>query len=76
MEGQAAGRVTLTVSGMSCNGCAAGIERALGQTPGVRRASVQFASGQAVVEYDPAQTSPQALAERITAAGFEVAPPA
>jgi copper chaperone CopZ len=57
---------------MSCNACAASIERALGKTPGVRQTSVQFESGQAMVEYDPAQTNPQALADRITAAGFEV----
>jgi copper chaperone CopZ len=74
METQTAGRVTFSVSGMSCDGCAASIARALGKTPGVRQSSVQFASGQAVVEYDPAQTNPQALADRIEAAGFEAAP--
>jgi copper chaperone CopZ len=71
---QQAGQVTLDVRGMSCGGCAAGIERSLMRAPGVLRAQVSFASGQAFVEFDPARTSPEALAGVVEAAGFEVAP--
>jgi P-type Cu+ transporter len=74
MTQQAPGRVTLAVSGMSCGGCAAGVQRILTQAPGVREAQVTFATGQATVEYDPAQTAPQALAALVIAAGYEVAP--
>ena len=74
MAEQGAERVTLAVGGMSCDGCAAGIERTLARVPGVRAARVSFASGQANVEYDPSRTDPQALAAAVTAAGFEVAP--
>ncbi len=72
MAEQATGQVTLTVSGMSCGGCAAGVQRILLQGPGVREAQVSFAAGQATVEYDPAQTDPQALAALVTAAGYRV----
>ena len=74
MAQQAAERVTLAVSGMHCGGCAAGVQRALIQTAGVQAAEVSVAAGQATVEYDPAQTDPQALAAVVTAAGYRVAP--
>ena len=74
MTQQATGQVTLSVGGMSCGGCAAGVQRTLNQTPGVREAKVTFATGQATVEYDPAQTNPQELAAVVAAAGYQVAP--
>jgi len=45
-------RVDLPVSGMTCAACARAIERKLGKTPGVERASVNFATATATVEYD------------------------
>jgi len=45
-------RVDLPVSGMTCAACARAIERKLGKTPGVERASVSFATSTATVEYD------------------------
>jgi len=46
-------RVDLPVSGMTCAACARAIERKLGSTPGVGRASVNLATRMATVEYDP-----------------------
>ncbi|HEY2013093.1 MAG TPA: heavy metal translocating P-type ATPase [Bryobacteraceae bacterium] len=46
-------RVDLPVSGMTCAACARAIERKLGKTPGVERASVNFATSTATVEYQP-----------------------
>ncbi|MEZ6061058.1 MAG: permease [Planctomycetaceae bacterium] len=60
---------TLHVDGMTCNGCAARLERVLQSADGVRRASVSFDARQAVVEGD---ASRQALCESIERAGFEV----
>jgi len=45
-------RVDLPISGMTCAACARAIERKLGKTPGVERASVNFATSTATVEYD------------------------
>jgi Cu+-exporting ATPase len=47
-------RVDLPVSGMTCAASRA-IERKLGKTPGVERASVNFATSTATVEYDRAR---------------------
>jgi copper chaperone CopZ len=71
MGQQATGQVTLSVTGMSCGGCAAGVERKLREAPGVRHAAVVFATGQAAVEYDPALTDPHALAALLTNAGYQ-----
>ncbi len=46
-------RVDLPVSGMTCAACARAIERKLGKTAGVERASVNFATSTATVEYHP-----------------------
>ncbi|MDR2871377.1 MAG: heavy metal translocating P-type ATPase [Xanthomonadaceae bacterium] len=64
-------KLTLPVRGMTCASCAAGIERTLGKLPSIQ-ASVNFASEQVQVEYDPAQVSPVAIIERIEQAGFSV----
>ncbi|MBZ5624066.1 MAG: cadmium-translocating P-type ATPase [Acidobacteriia bacterium] len=48
-------RVDLPVTGMTCAQCARAIERKLGKTAGVERASVNFATSTATVEYDPKQ---------------------
>jgi len=64
--------VILPVSGMTCANCAATIERALRKTPGVEEASVNFASERATVVFDPDRTNPEALAERIRGAGYDV----
>lgn len=56
------------VEGMTCSGCAAAVRRALESGDGVTAASVDFASGRAVVrgrDLDPVQ-----LAARIDSAGF------
>ena len=42
--------IQLTVSGMSCGGCAASLQKALLTQPAVSEASVDFASSQAVIE--------------------------
>jgi Cu+-exporting ATPase len=52
----AAERVDLPVSGMTCAACARAIERALADTEGVERASVNLATNTATVEFDAART--------------------
>jgi Cu+-exporting ATPase len=67
-----AGRLELPVRGMTCSACAIRLESALGQAPGVQRATVNFALERADVLFDPAQTSPAGVADAVTRAGFEV----
>lgn len=55
---------------MSCASCAAGIERALSQVPGVTAQTVSFASEQAIVQGDPRRVTPQALLQAVELAGY------
>jgi len=61
------------VAGMSCSGCAARLEKSLGEQPGVDNASVNFALERAYVEFDAGQSSVAQIAEAVDAAGFSVA---
>jgi Cu+-exporting ATPase len=66
----------MPVVGMHCAACAVRIEGALGQAPGVSRAAVNFATGRATVEYDPAATAPTDLRDVVRGAGYDaVVPP-
>ena len=56
--GHAPQHVLLNIEGMHCAGCAARIEQALGQVPGVHRAQVNLVTNQASVEFDGAGPRP------------------
>lgn len=64
-------RTLLSVSGMTCSACVGRVERGLLRTPGVQRAAVNLVSGTAVVEFDPARSSPAALASKVTSLGYD-----
>ena len=61
---------TLKISGMSCQHCVRTVTNALEKTDGVSSASVDLGGGRAVVEYDPAQTNPRALANVVMDEGY------
>jgi len=70
-------RLTLGISGMSCSACAARVEKALNQLPGVEQAAVNFATESATVAYDPGQVTAGAIAQAVVDAGYEATlPPA
>ncbi|HTH95744.1 MAG TPA: heavy metal-associated domain-containing protein [Rhodocyclaceae bacterium] len=62
---------TLNIQGMTCGGCVRSVTNALQGADGVEKADVSLSDSKATVAYDPAQTSPQALAELIDDIGFE-----
>ncbi|HEX2126735.1 MAG TPA: heavy metal translocating P-type ATPase [Thermoleophilaceae bacterium] len=64
----------LAVEGMSCASCAARVQRALAGQPGVREASVNFASGRSQLVYDPQQTSVDDFAHAVERIGYRVGP--
>ncbi len=57
--------VHLRISGMTCPGCARTVERIVHQLPGVAAVEVAYPEGTAVVRYDPAQLSIQAIIDQI-----------
>ncbi len=65
-------RVDLPVSGMTCAACARTIERRLGKTAGVDRASVNFATSTATVEYDPERVRVRDFVAAIEDLGYGV----
>src|SRR5262245_4141865 len=66
-------RVTLPITGMTCAACAARIEKVLARQEGVGRASVNFATHRASVEYDPARVDTFSLVELIRQLGYGTA---
>lgn len=62
--------VTLDVSKMDCAVCPITVRKALEKVPGVDSAKVDFKTRRAVVAFDPAKTSPEALTRATADAGF------
>ncbi|ABM94625.1 MULTISPECIES: mercury resistance system periplasmic binding protein MerP [Methylibium] len=62
--------VTLDVTKMDCAVCPITVRKALEKVPGVENAKVDFKSKRAIVAFDPAKTSPEALARATADAGF------
>jgi Cu+-exporting ATPase len=65
-------RVDLPITGMTCAACARRIERRLTKTPGVASANVNFATGRATVEYDPARTGVRQFVSAVEEIGYGV----
>jgi Cu+-exporting ATPase len=61
--------IELSVDGMTCAGCATGVERVLRSQRGVLAARVEFMTGRATVEAE-SSADPAALASAVTAAGY------
>ena len=66
--------VDMPVTGMTCAACANRIERTLNKQPGVKEASVNFATERATVKFDPSMTNTDALVETIRSAGYDAHP--
>ncbi|MBI2828752.1 MAG: heavy-metal-associated domain-containing protein [Acidobacteria bacterium] len=65
----------INVEGMACAGCAVAVKMAAGKLDGVTNVDVSLEENQARVAYDPAKTTPRAIAEAITkGTGFTAEP--
>lgn len=58
---------TLKITGMACSACTNTVEKAAKKVPGVTAAKADQPSGSAAITFDPAKTSPEAIAKAITA---------
>lgn len=68
---------TLRIDGMTCAGCAVAVKMAAGRVDGVTSVDVSLEERRASVAYDPAKTTPRAIAEAITkGTGFTAEPEA
>jgi len=65
-------KVALEIEGMDCAHCAIAIEKSLGRLKGVSNASVSFATGNAIVEYDAKRVSMEKIKRAVENAGYKV----
>ena len=64
--------MSLDIEGMTCEGCATNVEKALNEVPGVRAASVVYEDGKARVFVEPpSPPSHKALVEAVEKAGYK-----
>ncbi|MBI4499833.1 MAG: heavy metal translocating P-type ATPase, partial [Gemmatimonadetes bacterium] len=64
-------RITLPVEGMTCGACALTVQKHLAESPGVKEASVNYATGKATVTLDDSQTRVADLVKAVQDAGYE-----
>ena len=65
-------KVQVPVSGMSCQACAAKVEKTLRALPGVGHAEVNFGSRTATLELDPARVGTAVLQASLRPLGYDV----
>jgi len=65
-------QIELPITGMTCASCVNRVTKALKNVPGVSEASVNLATEQAAVSYDPAQVAPGQLQDAVEKAGYGV----
>lgn len=62
--------VTLAVSNMTCAACPITVKKALSRVEGMQAAEVSYEKKEAVVTYDDAKTSVEALTKATEGAGY------
>ncbi len=65
-------QLLLQVGGMTCTGCESRVQKVLGRLDGVRSTTADHRAGEVRVLFDPEQTSPEAIGDAVTAAGYEI----
>ena len=68
--------VHIHVGGMTCAACQSHVQRALEQTPGVRKAAVNLMTSEATVAFDPQEIAPAGLVDAILGTGYDAQLPA
>jgi Cu+-exporting ATPase len=63
-------KIQVAIGGMHCAACAAAIERGLAKISGVKRASVNFASGKAAIVYEPSRINLARIKDAISRLGY------
>ena len=68
-------RLQVNIGGMSCSFCTMTIQKAVGRMEGVEQVHVSLAHEEALIEYDPAQRTPDELREVLRQLGYTVRDP-
>lgn len=67
--------LTLPIEGMSCASCVGRVEKVLKAVPGVHQATVNLATQEARVAFDPSQVNRARLVQAVAQAGYDVPEP-
>ena len=62
------------VGGMTCAACRAHVDRAVSKLDGVQSVAVNLLAGSMMVDYDPAQVSPDDICTAVDRAGYSASP--
>ena len=62
------------VGGMTCAACQAHVDRAVSKLDGVQSVAVNLLAGSMMVDYDPAQVSPDDICTAVNRAGYSASP--
>lgn len=62
------------VGGMTCAACQAHVDRAVSKLDGVESVAVNLLAGSMMVDYDPAQVSPDDICTAVDRAGYSASP--
>lgn len=65
---------TFDVGGMTCAACQAHVDRAVSKLEGVQSVAVNLLAGSMLVDYDPAQVSPDDICTAVDRAGYSASP--
>jgi len=65
-------KIIFGITGMTCASCSASNERALAKLPGIKKASINFATKKALVEYDSAVLGEVEIKRAILANGYGI----
>ena len=69
------GTITVPVEGMSCASCVLRVEKALKKVEGVRAATVNLATEQTTITFDPARVTLDRLRQAVSDAGYALGKP-
>ena len=62
------------VGGMTCAACQAHVDRAVSKLDGVQNVAVNLLAGSMLVDYDPAQVTPDDICTAVDRAGYSASP--
>ena len=73
-KGEAVAQDKFDVGGMTCAACQAHVDRAVSKLDGVQSVAVNLLAGSMLVDYDPAQVTPDDICTAVDRAGYSASP--
>ncbi|MCX2679875.1 mercuric transport protein MerTP [Galbibacter sp. EGI 63066] len=65
-------KVEFSISGMTCNGCAAHVDHEVNKLPGIINITTSYKNKNSIIEFDSSKTDVEEIKEAINATGYTV----